>query len=276
MANADRAFTMIELLVVIVMLVILAAILLGTPIFKPHPGPKWVNCMENLKQLGTGWIMYSDDNNGALPRAARFASSQTNVWALGNAQTVPQDTTRYGQVEPGVLDATNIHALTQGVLFIYVKNPLVYHCPQDKRVVDGVPYVRSYSMNNWMNGQSPAAWIPGLNASNRVYQKDVDIPRPDSRFVFIDEDPDSINQTMFTVIVDPGKYFTHIPSRNHGDNFTRRYILSFADGHVEASKFLCNDTVEWNPSKARLPEIASDGTTNQDLVKLRSEAYAPW
>lgn len=269
-------FSLIELLVVIWIIVVLLALTLPVMQSGPHPGPKWLICMQNMKQLDAAWIMYSTDNHDNLPLAARFASSQTNVWALGNAQTVPQDSARYGQLEPGVLDATNLHALTQGALFIYVNNPSVYHCPQDKRTIDGVPYVRSYSMNNWMNGQSPAARIPGLDASNRVYQKLANIRAPADRFVFVDEDPDSIKQTMFTVIVDPGKYLTQIPSRNHGDNASRRYMLAFGDGHVEASRFLCKDTLGWNPSKLNLPEIASDGTTNQDVVKLRTAAYAPW
>ena len=144
MARRHHAFTLIEVLVVIAIIAVLAAILL--PViqkFGPHPGPKYVSCMINMKQLDAAWLMYSNDNSDALPRAARFTASQTNVWALGNAQTVPQDTARYGQLEPGVLDATNLHALTQGALFAYVKSPLAYHCPQDKRTVDGVPYVRS-------------------------------------------------------------------------------------------------------------------------------------
>ena len=232
--------------------------------------------MQNLKQLDLAWIMYSTDNRDALPLAEQFTNSQTNVWALGNAQTAPQDTRTYGQVEPGVLDATNLDALTRGVLFEYVKNPMVYRCPQDPRTVHGVPYVRSYSMNNWMNGKSPAGWIPGLSTSNQVYRKTTDIPGPANRFVFIDEDPASINQTMFTVIVDPGQYLDHIPSRNHERNGEKYYLLSFADGHVEASKFMCADTLAWNPSKPRLPEIITGGATNQDLVNIRNEAYAPW
>ena len=81
---------------------------------------------------------------------------------------------------------------------------------------------------------------------------------------------------MFTVIVDPEKYLTHIPSRNHERGGGKYDILSFADGHVEASKFLCGDTLAWNPTKPNLPEIASGGMTNQDVVKLRTAAYAPW
>ena len=118
MARRYYPFSLIELLVVIAIIAMLAALLMPVIGNGPHPGPKWLGCMENMKQLDIAWVMYSNDNNDALsPLAARFAASQTNVWALGNAQTVPQDTARYGQLEPGVLDATNLHALHERSAF---------------------------------------------------------------------------------------------------------------------------------------------------------------
>ena len=51
------------------------------------------------------------------------------------------------------------------------------------------------------------------------------------------------------------------------------YPLSFAGGHMEAFKFLCGDTLSWEPSQPKPEEISRDGTPNQDLINLRNAAY---
>jgi len=265
----DRAFTLMELLVVIAIIAILAALLLPALVSAKTKAQQIV-CQSNLKQLVTAWTIYCDDNHGQLPCCAGFINP--NAWVLGNAQTMPQDSARFGQLDPSVLDATNASAITRGLLFSYTRSFKIYRCPLDYRRVDGVPYVRTYSMNNWINGLSPAVWLSGPDPTRLVYKKDSNLRSPSKLFVFVDEDQASINDSMFVVIIDPGWYMNDIPSRIH----KTAYPLNFADGHVEAFVFLCPDTLSWNPSKPGPPEISSDGTVNQDLIKLRNAAWVPW
>ena len=59
-ARKARGFTLIELLVVIAIIAILAAILF--PVFaRARENARKSNCQSNLKQIGTGVMMYAQD-----------------------------------------------------------------------------------------------------------------------------------------------------------------------------------------------------------------------
>jgi len=267
------AFTLIELLVVIAIIAILGALLLPV-LSSAKTRAKHLICVSNLKQLAAAWTVYSGDNDGRLASSAPSHAGgfrNSNAWVLGNAQIVPQNLAFFGQLDPNAQDPTNSEAISRGTLFPYTRRPELYRCSLDERTLDGVPYVRTYSMNNWMNGISPARWLPGLDTSRRVYKKDSALPAPASLFVFIDEDPASVNDGMFVVIMDPGTWMNDIPTRIHKTS----YPLSFADGHAESFRLVSADTRSWTPSGPNPPEITADGTPNGDLVNLRNAAHIP-
>src|SRR5688572_30945490 len=65
------AFTLVELLVVIGIIAVLIGILMPV-LSKARAQANRVACLSNIKQLGTGILMYCNDNDGYFPTCAVY------------------------------------------------------------------------------------------------------------------------------------------------------------------------------------------------------------
>ena len=124
-SSQKRAFTLIELLVVIAIIAILAAILF--PVFaQARERARAISCISNLKQIGLGLMMYSQDYDETLPVAF-----PANPPINGGGQAV---TPFESMIEP------------------YTKNTDMWKCPS----VRGNAGV-NYGLGNYWDGRFNAA-----------------------------------------------------------------------------------------------------------------------
>jgi len=130
--------------------------------------------------------------------------------------------------------------IESGLLFPYSKNRGIYKCPADRKQAYGANTVRSMSMNGWMNpigSWNVVKGYAGTPKELRDYRKmsDITAPSPSMCWVFIDENPNSINDSWF--ISDPnqpgGNWWVDIPATYHNTAGG----LSYADGHAEIKKW---------------------------------------
>src|SRR6478736_3934667 len=135
---AARGFSLLELLIVVGISLILAALLLPALKAAGSKGKTTV-CLNQLKQFGVAAQVYAGDNAGLL--VPNLQAGDTNGWVAGNMKVETQAT------DPGLI--------RQARLFPYVGQSTMFRCPaDDSRASDATPRLRSYAMNSWIGGRS--------------------------------------------------------------------------------------------------------------------------
>ena len=227
-----RAFTLVELLVVIGIIALLISVLLPT-LSRAKEAANRTKCAANMRELVTGWMAYHIQYKGKLPYV-HTSPSPTND-PLNAPNTTPWVTA--GNTEADIKN---------GSLYPFVNNVQVYRCPSDSSF-----NLRTYSPNNYLNGEFIS--LPRVAKANQIRGSTADV------FVFIEEfDTRGSNLGSFAVDPTPGSdVFIDIPGFFHKGS-----TLAWADGHVTFWVYA-------DPRTFRLRTNNSSSPNNPDLKDLQ-------
>jgi prepilin-type N-terminal cleavage/methylation domain-containing protein/prepilin-type processing-associated H-X9-DG protein len=271
------AFTLVELLVVIVMLAVLAFSLIPT-LAKSRPDSKAFQCMNNARQLCNAWRMYADDNHDSIVLASDDGGTSNPLnqyaWTLAHMDLNPNNQANWN---------TNVDIVVRPLWPYTGRNASIYRCPSDQSyvVVSGIakPRVRSESMNLFLGGfgGTTGGWAY-LNAY-RIYLKTTDLvaPVPSGIFVFLDQRPENVNWGNFMTDMtgyspnQPNSYAfsADIPGAYHNLGCT----FSFADGRVAIKRWQDPRTTP-QISVGSFPD-STPSPNNPDIAWLQDHSTRP-
>jgi prepilin-type N-terminal cleavage/methylation domain-containing protein/prepilin-type processing-associated H-X9-DG protein len=255
-----KAFTLVELLVVIAVIAILSSLLLST-LSAAKQRAQGIACVNNSRQMSMALRMYADSFNEWLPPNPDYQA--TNMWVHGEMENPT--------------DATNTALIAQSLLSPYLGGSIsIFKCPGDK-----TDNVRTYSMSQAV-GTKPYAlaavngpWLDGTrkHVANHPWQTygrytDMLNPGPSQLWVFMDENPYSIDDAAFAISMNLPTEMIDWPGIYHNTSAS----IAFADGHSESHK--------WIDGRTRLYTWTSPGPQiqtapdNPDILWLQQRTSA--
>jgi len=270
--HRKKAFTLIELVVVISIIALLITILMPTMSKARGQGTGSV-CLSNQKTMTSAWIMYADGSNDRLcfgsvhefnshnPNASSDLYRRRYSWVHPplKSMDVIENPHAYAARDTTTWD-DRVRGMEAGVLFKYINTIEPYHCPGDKRnVKNEAPrdIYRSYSISHGVSGHSTWSHI-----------KLSTIRQPSSKHIFIEEYYDGTGRYAYN----PSGWalpFYELMTRWQDPVaiwHNKRSTLGFADGHAEMHGWLDQRTFEytsgilpgWQPNNPDLEYMRRD------------------
>jgi prepilin-type N-terminal cleavage/methylation domain-containing protein/prepilin-type processing-associated H-X9-DG protein len=220
--HGNRAFTLIEMLVVMGIIAILSGIIFSAYAQVRESG-RQITCTSNIRQLGIAFMEYIQDNDETYPKSGQHYGTPVCMGSPDGSWVLPEEinTSVAGTCTPAQLPVPN------GALFPYVKSTKIFKCPSDKYAEDAT---LSYSMNS--------------NLSAMLLVK---IRAPAGCVLLVDESG-SLNNGNFLAPPsdDTNGYpnYTDLPTTRHNG----MAMFAYADGHVKSSRPPTIKTKSYDPA----------------------------
>lgn len=216
-----KAFTLIELLVVIAIISIIAAILF--PVFaRARENARRTSCLSNLKQMGLGIMMYTQDYDEMYPPAYISSSAPT---PFGNSDWD-----------------------WKKIIYPYVKNQQLFVCPSKTSTMN-IDFM-NYGINQSVTANHTPMSIAGMNSPASKYLV-MDSGHWRIRYTMITDSDSETNLFYLPGQGSAGYTCSNNDARAHSDCETGRHFegvnIIFADGHT---KWLKTSTVTEQAEKA--------------------------
>lgn len=215
------AITLVELLVVVAVVGILAALLI--PAFsKARESGRTTVCRSNLRQLSFALLSYAPDYRDTLPWPGGIRRNLEPDWVWGG-QSLEEISLSSAWKTPGF----GFHP-ESGSIYPYIMNERrqrsdrtdvrlrqVYRCPSSGKL--GAALRVNYSLNGWFDPGVKGVGPAGVSLDR--------VQNPSRKVAFVNEDP----KTMLNAAFHPGGTEANGVFVMHDG----RVIFSFLDGHVE-------------------------------------------
>jgi prepilin-type N-terminal cleavage/methylation domain-containing protein/prepilin-type processing-associated H-X9-DG protein len=297
-----RAFTLIELLIVIAIIVILAALLLPA-LSKAKARAQGAACLNQGRQMMTAMLIYTSENNDFFPPNPDDGNTNAGYnWCSGNAgMGQPQE------FDPDVLEDPN-----RSLLISYLGgNVNIFRCPADQRMgtyqgsnpaLQGqiVPAARTFSMSQAVGtidpdfdaggpgsaGLNSHCGVPTLSVngpwlnSQHTHRRDspwhtfgktsdTHAPGPSGLWVLLDEDARGLNDAAFAFGMETPEW-VDAPGTYHAGGCG----FAFADGHSEIHRWLDRSPKAGSETVITEPFVITDPVDKQDWEWMQQRTSA--
>ena len=236
-----KAFTLVELLVVISIIALLMAILIPA-LNRVKDQAKTIVCRNNLRNLSMAWNMYAQDNDGYICQG----ENDTSPTSIKNpyAWIGPPIGTNDPAYQQGMtIVEREKEGIKNGMLWPYAKDVDIYHCPADKLALEenlntNTNPFTTYAIPGGMNGRHDI-YKPTPEGKNLPVESFLEIIRPAEKYIFVEEN-DAKGANWGSWILNPfGDEWHDAMDIYHN----KKACLGFADGHAEVHQWFDESTI---------------------------------